>query len=306
MYRHVLAMCVVLLGLSLAQHAPDSTPLLAQASGGHDHNHSPDGHSHDDHDHGDDHAHTHDHADEHAHEHDGHEHSHNHAPDEGHTHDHDSHDHDMSHDHHHSDDDGKRANTVMADGVAFNISPLIDATGTSQLLVQSDCANPDSLTLTSPSGASYEGNMLDCSSTLISFDFADGIWTLASDNMTTPISMYGGTTDQGSDIRVVFAPAPALGSNGRSEVFVTAFAGGDNIHKRYTVQREMVGMIHMTDDDVLELEHRHYDDFVTDSFEPVSNSAPIEFLMTGIWQLDVMLEGGINEQASFEVEVLDD
>jgi hypothetical protein len=208
----------------------------------------------------------------------------------------------MSHDHH----AGERANMVMADDVIFTISPLIDATGMSQLLVQSECANPENLMLTSPSGLSYEGSMVDCSSTLINFDFEDGIWTLTSDTITTPLSMYGGTTDQGSDIRVVFSPAPALGSAGRSEVFVTAFAGGDNIHKRYTVQREMVGMTHMTDDDVLELEHRHFDAFVTDSFEPVSNSTPIEFLMTGTWQLDVVLEGGVNERASFNVEVLGD
>ncbi|MEM6428523.1 MAG: hypothetical protein AAF708_04725 [Deinococcota bacterium] len=301
MYRYILATCVLLLGLSLAQHAPHTTPLLAQASSDHDHSHDEhdhDDHSHDEHDHDD---HSHDHGD-------AHDHDHSHDEHDDHSHDHDSHehgdDHEHNHDMSHGDHAGERANMVMADGMMYTISPLIDATGTSQLLVQSECANPASLTLTSPTGTSYEGNMVDCSSSLITFDFADGIWTLASDAMTTPISMYGGTTDQGSDIRVVFAPAPALGSSGRSEVFVTAFAGGDNIHKRYTVQREMVGMTHMTDDDVLELEHRHFDDFVTDSFEPVSNSTPIEFLMTGMWQLDVLLEGGINERASFEVEVL--
>ena len=195
---------------------------------------------------------------------------------------------------------------MTANGVDYAIEPLFDANGSSQLLVTSDCATAASLTLTSPSGVSYAGEVQDCYVTTIDFDFETGIWQLEGSFLDTSMSLFAGVTDQGSDVRGALVPTPSVSGGARSEVFVSAFAGGEHIHKTYNVQRAMQDMTHMGDDDIITLEHHHYDDYVTEDFYPVGNSAPLSFMMAGDWQLDVQLKGGLDEQASFTVEVLSD
>lgn len=266
---------LLVFNLATAHHHVSTTSttgevMLAQSDDHSNHDHSEDSHSHDSED-------SHDHSHEHR------EHNHSH------------------HDHSHADE---RVNIVTANGVDYAIEPLFDANGSSQLLVTSDCATAANLTFTSPRGVSYAGEVQNCYTTTIDFVFETGIWQLEGSFLDTSVSLFAGVTNHGSDVRGALVPTPSVSSGARSEVFVSAFAGGEHIHKTYNVQRAMQGMTHMSDEDIITLEHRHYDDHVDEGFYPVGNSAPLSFMMPGEWKLDVQLEGGLDEQASFTVEVL--
>lgn len=135
--------------------------------------------------------------------------------------------------------------------------------------------------------------------------FEEGIWrvegTLGEREVAFPLAMYRAERDT-TEIYALFAPAPTLSGRGLSEAFVYAFREGEPVHNTVTLRREMAGMQHSADDDVITLRHEYFGNlYDTSRFEPMANRAPLSFAMVGTWTVDVTV-GEV--PVTLEVEVL--
>ncbi|MEZ4631927.1 MAG: metallo-mystery pair system four-Cys motif protein [Deinococcales bacterium] len=117
------------------------------------------------------------------------------------------------------------------------------------------------------------------------------------------ISVYQGKTEVETEVYAILAPSPSLDGQGLAELFVYAFADGDNVHKPYQVKHYMEGMVHASDEEILELTHEHFDDFRTEDFKPAGNRAPLSLPMVGTWKLDVSIIASAIEDISFDVQM---
>ncbi len=174
----------------------------------------------------------------------------------------------------------------------------------------SDMTEPLNLSITTPSGkvVSLEGDVMNALSADLGRAEA-GMYeitgTVGMHELQSSVSVYSGKTDLDSDIYVILAPTPSVSGIGLTEAFIYAATNGESIHTKYLVSRKMTGMTHMTDEEVIELEHNHFEAFSTADFEPAGNEAAINFPMAGNWEFTVTLMSSVPETASFTVAVLD-
>ena len=107
-------------------------------------------------------------------------------------------------------------------------------------------------------------------------------------------------------VRVILflAPAPNLAYSGRAEAFVYGFGDGDNLHKRFVLERNMQGTTTSVDGVSVDLPHNHFMDiYNSEGFTPMTNNAPIDFSLPGLWNIVVTIIGGFSESATFQIDV---
>jgi len=236
-----------------------------------------------------------------------------------HNHSDDSHmEHDSAHDHHNSENMPiTSANKVMLGKKMLRLYPLLNTQGDFQIMVQSD--QPGYTT-----SASLENTPI-----LTTFDKAgltqidlgkaeEGNYYLTfrdtDHELEVPVSVYKHVTQSGKEFTTIFAPSPSLSFRGQSEVFIYNIEDGVNKHEEISVNYNMQGMQHSTDDTITPLGHEHFDGLRTaisvqdgQDENPVledamSNRSALSFAMAGTWQFRIMIDGAI---LTFNIDMLD-
>ena len=211
------------------------------------------------------------------------------------------------HDEDHDEREGNMANVVSVGDMKVHLDPMVSVEGKVALGLTFSQNVAYDLMVTTPSGETAGGATGEAEGTILKVDQLEpGSYTisgtLGDETLTTGVSVYEAMTDLGTQIVTVLAPSPSVSTGGLTDAFIYGFADGENVHKPYVVSRQMLGMTHMNDDQMLDAEHTHFDGYEVE-FEPAANETPVSFPMVGTWQMSVALGGSLSEEVRFDVDV---
>ncbi len=224
-------------------------------------------------------------------------------------HDH-SHDEGDSHNHDHMEMAATGANVFQVGERMIMLEPLLDISGLFKLALSTAESAYIQMSVTSPSGTE---RFMAIESNRAVFElgsFEEGIWKVLAtvgeegDWLETAILAQKQKSDFDSEVVLFLTPAPNLAYGGRTEVFVYGFANGDNLHKRFVLERNMQGVMTSLDGVNIDLPHNHFMDIYNEEgFTPMANNASIDFSLPGWWNILITIMGGFSETATFQIEV---
>ena len=190
------------------------------------------------------------------------------------------------------------------------LEPLLDISGLFKIALRAEESAYIQLSVTSPSGVE---KLITIESNTAVFElgpFEEGVWKVLAtvgeegDWLETTILAQKQKSDFDSEVILFLTPVPNLAYGGRTEAFVYGFGDGDNLHKRFVLERNMQGVHTSLDGINVDLPHNHFMDMYNDEdFTPMTNNASIDFSLPGLWNIVVTIIGGFSETATFQIEV---
>ncbi len=190
------------------------------------------------------------------------------------------------------------------------LEPLLDISGLFKIALRVEESAYIQLSVTSPSGVE---RLITIESNMAVFElgpFEEGVWKVLAtvgeegDWLETTILAQKQKSDFDSEVVLFLTPVPNLAYGGRTEAFVYGFGDGDNLHKRFVLERNMQGVHTSLDGINVDLPHNHFMDMYNDEdFTPMTNNASIDFSLPGLWNIVVTIIGGFSETATFQIEV---
>ncbi len=237
---------------------------------------------------------------------------HEHHDDEGHDsreEDH-SHDHDESGAYNHMEIAATGANVFQLGNSVVMLEPLLDVSGLFKLALNTTEPTYIQLSVTSPSGVEKLMTIESNQAVFKLGAFEEGIWEVLAtvgeegEWLETTILAQKQKSDFDSEVVLFLTPTPNLVYGGNTEIFVYGFADGENLHRRFVIERNMQGVTTAIDGISIDLPHNHFMDiYNSEGFTPMTNNTSIDFSLPGLWDIIVTIIGGFSETATFQIEV---